>query len=131
MNVSKKKILDKIDIQQLISTRDFLRESLHEAESKLEVAGTIQAFEVCYELSWKTLKKVLNLRGINVFSPRETFRLAARELLITNLKSWFDYVEKRNITVHSYEDAIMEQVYPALPKFLEDLNLLIKNLEKL
>ncbi|CAG8749584.1 10165_t:CDS:2, partial [Ambispora leptoticha] len=34
-----------IDIQQLVSTRDFLHEALHEAESKLEIAGTIQAFE--------------------------------------------------------------------------------------
>jgi hypothetical protein len=40
-------------------------------------------------------------------------------------------VKKRNITVHSYEDEIMEEVYPILPKFLKDLNLLIKNLEKL
>lgn len=47
----KKKILGEIDIQQLISTRDFLHQALHEAESKLEIAGTIQAFEVCYELS--------------------------------------------------------------------------------
>lgn len=127
----KKKILGEIDIQQLISTRDFLQEALHEAESKLEIAGTIQAFEVCYELAWKTLQKVLSLRGVDVFSPKETFRLAAREGLISNLKSWFDYVKKRNITVHSYEDEIMEVVYPALPKFLKDLNLLIKNLQKL
>ena len=127
----KKKILGEIDIQQLISTRNFLHEALHEAESKLEIAGTIQAFEVCYELAWKTLQKVLNLRGIEVFSPRETFRLAAREGLISNLKSWFDYVKKRNLTVHSYEDEIMAEVYPVLPKFLKDLNLLIKNLERL
>ncbi|KLL04807.1 MAG: nucleotidyltransferase substrate binding protein [Mycoplasmataceae bacterium RV_VA103A] len=127
----KKKILNEVDIRQLISTRDFLHEALHEAESKLEIAGTIQAFEVCYELAWKTLQKVLNLRGIDVFSPRETFRLAAREGLISNLKGWFDYVKKRNITVHAYEDEIMDKVYPVLPKFLKDLNLLIKNLEKL
>ena len=44
-------ILGEIDIQQLISTRDFLHEALHEAESKLEIAGSIQAFEVCYELA--------------------------------------------------------------------------------
>ena len=126
-----KKILGEIDIQQLISTRDFLHEALREAESKLEIAGTIQAFEVCYELAWKTLKKILNLRGIEVFSPKETFRLAAREGLISNLKGWFDYVKKRNITVHSYEDEIMEVVYPVLPKFLKDLDLLIKKLRNL
>ena len=46
-----KKILGEIDIQQLIATRDFLHEALREAESKLEIAGAIQAFEVCYELA--------------------------------------------------------------------------------
>jgi len=126
-----KKILGEIDIQQLISTRDFLHEALRKAESKLEIAGTIQAFEVCYELAWKTLQKVLSLRGVDVFSPKETFRLAAREGLISNLKGWFDYVKKRNITVHSYEDEIMEVVYPVLPKFLKDLDLLIKKLRNL
>ena len=124
-------ILGEIDIKPLISTRDFLQEALCEAESKLEIAGTIQAFEVCYELAWKTLQKVLSLRGVDVFSPKETFRLAAREGLISNLKGWFDYVKKRNITVHAYEDEIMEIVYPALPKFLKELNSLIKNLQKL
>jgi uncharacterized protein YutE (UPF0331/DUF86 family) len=40
-------------------------------------------------------------------------------------------VKKRNITVHSYEDEIMEKVYPVLPKFLKDLDLLIKKLKNL
>jgi len=127
----KKKILGELDIQQLISTHNFLKKALREAKTELEIAGTIQAFEVCYELAWKILKKVLNIRGVDVFSPKETFRLAAREGLIINLKNWFDYVEKRNITVHAYENTIMKTVYPVLPKFLKDLNLLVKTLEKL
>jgi nucleotidyltransferase substrate binding protein (TIGR01987 family) len=125
------KILGQIEIKQLISTRNFLEKAIKEAKSELEIAGTIQAFEVCYELTWKTLKKVLNFRGIETFSPRETFRLAVREGLIISLENWFDYVDKRNTTVHAYEDEIMEKVYPILPKFLEDLNLLIDNLSKL
>jgi len=39
--MAKKKILGEIDIQQLISTRDFFHEALHEVESKLKIAGTI------------------------------------------------------------------------------------------
>jgi len=37
--MAKKKNLGEIDIRQLISTRDFLHEALHQAESKLEIAG--------------------------------------------------------------------------------------------
>jgi len=123
-------ILGEIDIQPLISTRDFLAEALQVAENKFEVAGAIQAFEVCYDITWKNLKKVLNFQGIEVFNPRDTFRLAAQEGLITNPKTWFDYIKKRNITTHEYHEEIMEKVYPVLPKFLKDLNLLIKKLEK-
>ena len=131
MKRSKYIILGEIDIQPLISSREFLAEVLQVAENKFEVAGAIQAFEVCYELSWKTLKKVLSVYGIEVLNPRDTFRLAVQHGLITNLKSWFDYIKKRNITTHEYYDEIMEQVYPILPKFLKDLNLLVKKLEKI
>ena len=57
-------ILEKIDIQPLISTRDFLAEALQVAENKFEIAGAVQAFEVCYELAWKTCKKVISLRVV-------------------------------------------------------------------
>jgi hypothetical protein len=45
------KILGQIEIKQLISTRNFLEKAIKEAKSELEIAGTIQAFEVCYELT--------------------------------------------------------------------------------
>jgi len=51
MKKSKYIILGEIDIQPLISAQDFLEEALQTAENKVEVAGVIQAFEVCYELS--------------------------------------------------------------------------------
>jgi len=38
---------------------------------------------------------------------------------------------KRNITVHEYYEKIMEEVYPILPQFLKNLDILIKNLKKL
>ena len=47
-----KYILDgKLDIEPLISARNFLQRALQEAKTELEIAGSIQAFEVCYELA--------------------------------------------------------------------------------
>ena len=47
-----KYILNKtLNIEPLIATRDFLAEALTEAGNKFEIAGAIQAFEVCYELT--------------------------------------------------------------------------------
>ena len=52
MNSKKFLILENsLDIQPLITTRDFLSEALEVAHNKFEIAGAIQAFEVCYELA--------------------------------------------------------------------------------
>ena len=52
MNSKKFLILENsLDIQPLISTRDFLSEALDSAQNKFEIAGAIQAFEVCYEIT--------------------------------------------------------------------------------
>jgi len=121
----------KLDIEPLITARDFLQKALQEAKTELEIAGTIQAFEVCYELAYKTCRKILSLRGTHVYTSKEVFRIAGLEGLIPDAEPWFEYVEKRNITVHEYYKKIMEEVYPILTHFLKNLDLLIKNLEKL
>ena len=121
----------KLDIEPLITARNFLQKALQEAQGELEIAGTIQAFEVSYELAYKTCRKILNLRGTHVYTAKEVFRIAGLEGLIPDAEPWFDYVDKRNITVHEYYEKIMERVYPILPQFLKDLDILIKNLKKL
>ena len=120
-----------LDIQPLITARDFLSEALVVAQNKFEIAGAIQAFEVYYELAWKSLKKVLSLNSIEVIGARDVFRLAAQKGLIVDHKPWFDYQHKRNITVHEYYDEIERKVYPVLPNFLQDLNQLIEKLKQL
>ena len=120
-----------LDIEPLIKTRNFLKNALQEAETELEIAGTIQAFEVCYELAYKTCRKIVTLRGTSVYTAKEVFRIAGLDGLISDAENWLDYVDKRKITVHEYYEQMMEKVYPVLPRFLKDLDLLIKNLKKL
>jgi hypothetical protein len=45
------KLNNRLDINSLISTRNFLAEIIQNARNDYEKAGTIQAFEVCYELA--------------------------------------------------------------------------------
>jgi len=126
-----KYILDnKLDIEPLITARNFLKKALQEAETDLEIAGTIQAFEVSYELAYKTCRKILSLRGTHVYTAKEVFRIAGLEGLILDAEPWFNYVDKRNITVHEYYEKIMEEVYPILPQFLKNLDILIKKLKE-
>lgn len=76
---------EKLNLQSLISTRNFLAEIIQKAQTDYEKAGAIQSFEVCYELAKNTIRKVLLLRAqpVNI-TPKEIFRLAALESLIAN-----------------------------------------------
>ncbi len=91
-------------------------------------AGAIQSFEFCFELSWKTLKKILQKKGIEANSPRDIFRLAAKEKMISDAKKWFVFLEKRNHTVHCYDESIREDVILIFDVFSDCLADLISNI---
>ena len=95
-------IIGKTNIEPLIKAFKKFEEFRVNDKTEQERAGTIQAFEYCFELAWKTMKRLLAERGVTTNSPRETLRAAAAEKFIFNLESWFDFLEKRNITVHTY-----------------------------
>src|SRR3990167_7801078 len=106
-------ILDHINISPLIKAEEFLAHAVCEAKSELEKAGAIQAFEFSYELAWKTLKRVLAYRGIEVASPRETFRAAALEKLIEDPETWFEFIQKKkkNFTEHIYKRKEADKIF--------------------
>lgn len=94
-----------------------------------EKAGAVQAFEFCYELAWKTLKRLLQKKGIEVSSPRDCFREAALNQMISDPKVWFGFLEKRNLTVHTYNHTTLEQVvqeFDAFSKALQEIFTYIK-----
>ena len=124
-------ILGDLNIDPILKAQAFLKMAIEEARSDLEKAGAIQAFEICYELSWKTMKRILSYRGIEANSPREVFRLAAQEKLINELDSWFDFIEKRNLTTHVYNLKIAEEIFAFLPTFFQELNLFISRIRSL
>ncbi|KLL02556.1 MAG: nucleotidyltransferase substrate binding protein [Mycoplasmataceae bacterium RC_NB112A] len=121
-----------IDIQPLISIRNILKKVLQEQDcSEILEMGAVQAFEVGYELSWKLMKKVLSHQGQEVVFPREIFRLSAQGGLIKDPKIWFKFQEKRNITVHTYDADVLDDVFSILPRFLKEIDALIKTLQEI
>jgi nucleotidyltransferase substrate binding protein (TIGR01987 family) len=85
--------------------------------SEQEKAGAIHAFEYSFELMGKTLKKVLAEQGLNAQSPKETIRLAATVGLIQDPELWFDFLKKRNLTVHTYQEQEIENIISIFPLF--------------
>ena len=91
-----------------------LEESLSAMRSALDPVlikicrdATIQRFEFCIELSWKISAKVL---GSSSTTAKPVIREMAQNNLIDDVGLWFDFVEARNKTSHSYDEKVAEEV---------------------
>ena len=65
----------------------------------------IKAFEMTFELSWKTMKDYLNYNGIDVKLPREVIKQAFANDIIVNGQLWMGMLEDRNLMAHTYDEA--------------------------
>ena len=87
-------------------------------ENELAVDGSIQRFEFCCELLWKTLKKyLLSAEGIEVKSPKQTLQAAYKLGLITDEKFWLNLLDDRNINSHTYKQHLAIKIYQRLPEY--------------
>ena len=94
-------------------------------------AGAVQAFEFCYELSWKLMKRVLESQGQETGSPKDTFRKAALERLIDDPEIWFEFQKKRNLTTHTYEQDVLQEIVASFDEFSLEIKKLLKRVEEL
>lgn len=106
-----------------------------EARKKVMRAGVIQNFEFCYELSWKTLKRFLELNTsdkalINKMLYQQIIREGAQYGLILNAERWLKYREKRNLTSHTYHEGTAEIVYKTAIQFYQDAFDLLQKLKE-
>lgn len=124
-------IENEIDIGPLLEAFRQFHDALQIAKSDLEKAGTIQYFEFTYELSWKTLKRILSARGKELNSPKPIFREAALEKLIDNPELWFNFTKDRNETVHTYNKLIANSIFNDLHLFDAEMVKLISQLKTL
>lgn len=73
--------------------------------------GTIQRFKFVYELSWKLMKNYLEYQGIEVSSPRETFREGFKSNLIEDATQWINLMQNKNRTSHTYNEETAWDIY--------------------
>lgn len=94
------------------------------------IDASIQRFEFCFELGWKTLKRFLKNEGITTASPRDTLQEAFKlGWLPEGDKFWSDMIEDRNLTSHTYQQKTAMEVYQSLPKYLNAFQELVKRLK--
>jgi len=89
--------------------------ALNLPESDIVRDASIQRFEFCVELAWKTSKKVM---GSSTSAPKQLVREMAQESLIDDIELWFSALEGRNLSSHTYNEALANRVYALAKKFL-------------
>lgn len=76
------------------------------------------------------MQTIVNENIKNVYGPKNVIRTAAQMGLIKDLNTWFDFLKKRNLTVHTYEEKIAQEVYQSAKKFVPYVEELLKNTQQ-
>lgn len=94
--------------------------------------ASIQRFEYSFESLWKLLKAYLaGQEGIVCNSPKRCFREALKVELLTvqEAETCLIMADDRNLTSHTYIEAVAEAIYKKLPSYLEVMNSLLANIQ--
>ena len=122
--------------QRLESCRqalDTLDEALQMPFSIIVRDGTIQRFEYSFESIWKLLKVYLaEYEGIICSSPKQCFREALNTNLLTaeEAADCLAMTDDRNMTSHTYIEAVAEAIYQKLPRYASLMRKLLTQIEE-
>lgn len=98
-------------MENLSRALERLNEALQEERTGFMVDATIQRFEFCIELFWKTLKRQLAYEGIEATTPRETIKHAYKNGWLHEDTLWIDMLNDRNRTSHIYNAEMANEIY--------------------
>jgi len=103
-----------------------LEKALKEKKNDIVRDATIQRFEFCIELAWKTAKKFM---GTNTSAPKQVIREMAQNHYISDVTLWLEAIDHRNLSSHTYKEEIAEKVYSFAKNFLNELESLLAKLK--
>lgn len=96
-----------------------LSQVMQEKKTDIVRDSAIKRYELCYELSWKSIQERLKSEGIEACkSPRSCFKEAFVQGWIEDEEGFADMVEKRNLTTHTYDKKLAEAVYQKINDYL-------------
>jgi nucleotidyltransferase substrate binding protein (TIGR01987 family) len=136
---------EKLDISPLIRAHDSFVKALYfaeELESKYSDdilyateggrAAVIQHFEYTYELSWKMMKRFIEMEDKNedFLTKKDLFRIAGEKGLIDDFHKWVEFHKARNKTAHTYNEDTAKEVYNIAKEFKNYVERFISALEK-
>lgn len=95
--------------------------------------ASIQRFEYSFESLWKLLRVYLaDQEGIVCNSPKRCFREALRVGLLNahETETCLVMTDDRNLTFHTYIEAVAEAIYGKLPSYRDVMKNLLANIQR-
>ena len=129
MEQSKKEKL-KAEIALLEKALGTLNEALQQPYTDFIRDASIQRFEYVFELSWKTMKVAADYMGTLCNSPREAIKTAFKMQWIQTPEDWFEAMEARNKTSHTYNEQLAKEIFAIVKKFPVLVKALLSSLKK-
>ncbi|MBI3589721.1 MAG: nucleotidyltransferase substrate binding protein [Candidatus Liptonbacteria bacterium] len=80
--------------------------------------AAIKRFEFTVELGWKSVQKFLREQEIICRSPRECLDEAFKFGIIDDDPKWLQMIKDRNLTTHTYDENLADEVYARFPGYL-------------
>ena len=106
-----------------------LEEIINEPINTIVRDAAIQRFEYTFETVWKMLKVyLLERHGIDAGSPKSCFREAFRTGLLSQDRTDRAMVmtDDRNLTSHTYIEAVADTVYSRIPGHAELMRIVVE-----
>lgn len=107
-----------------------LADALAQPKDEFIRDAAIQRFEFTFEIAWKTLKSYLEREGLEVRSPRAAIREGFSVGWLAEDEGWLLMLELRNLSSHTYNESLAEQIYTELPRMLALFRQLLATLDE-
>lgn len=104
-----------VSIEEYSKALKSLAQALSLPKNDIVRDASIQRFEFCIELAWKTAKKMM---GTTTSAPKQVIREMAQNGFIDEVEPWFEFLEARNMSSHTYDEVLADKVYAEAIRFL-------------
>ena len=110
-------------------TDKLLKQSIQRLEIALKIKevddlhfdAICKRFEVCFEYTWKYLKRQASDAGQEVYSPKDAIKEGVKLKIIDNLDLWLDCLQERNLSVHNYYSSDPQETLKKIKQFLKEV----------
>jgi nucleotidyltransferase substrate binding protein (TIGR01987 family) len=89
----------------------------------------VKKYETLEDLTWKLLSKMFKASGLNINNPRDCYKQAFKEGLISDIDVWNDILLSRNATAHIYDEMDYEKVKnKIIDEYIDAIEKLLSNI---